>query len=126
MQSEVHGVLFSSGGAFIKYWTNFIIVLAMYNSLTIPLQIFYKEKSHSALLGYPITLIDAIVDLLFLIDIIITFRTSFLDPKLSMEVRDPHIIGRRYIKSAFTIDLISSVPFNALFKVETGLTADFL
>lgn len=54
-------------------------MLAMYNSITIPLQIFYKEHAHSQLNGYPINLIDALVDLFFLIDIIITFRTTFLD-----------------------------------------------
>lgn len=74
-------LLFSNGGPFIKHWNNFIILLAMYNSMTIPLQIFYKDQGHSALLTYPVTLIDAIVDLLFLTDIVITFRTTFLDPK---------------------------------------------
>ena len=93
-----------------------MILLAIYNSLVIPMQIFYKEKAHSALSGTSVKVIDAIVDLLFLIDIIITFRTTFLDPKLSIEVRDPHVIGLRYLKSSFFIDLISSVPFSSLFK----------
>ncbi len=73
--------LFSGSGTFIKQWTNFVIVLAMYNSVLIPLQIFYKDQLPSALKSTSIELIDAFVDLFFLIDIIFTFRTTFLDPK---------------------------------------------
>lgn len=108
-------LLFENSGRFIKYWNNFIIMLAMYNSLTIPIQIFYKTAAISWIQGYPITMVDAFVDLFFLIDIIVTFRTTFLDSKQSIEVVDPHVIGKRYLKSSFTIDFISSVPFNVLF-----------
>lgn len=86
----------------------------MYNSLLIPLQIFYDEKGHSALTGSVVTAVDACVDLCFLIDIIITFRTTFLDTKQSIEVTDPHVIGKRYLKGAFFLDFISSVPFTSL------------
>lgn len=71
-------------------------------------------------------MIDAGVDLLFLIDIIITFRTTYLDPKLSIEVRDPHLIAKRYIKGPLFIDFISSVPFTSIFKGATGGVKDFL
>mmetsp|Transcript_33 Transcript_33/g.64 ORF Transcript_33/g.64 Transcript_33/m.64 type:complete len:175 (-) Transcript_33:2041-2565(-) len=98
----------------------------MYNSLFIPLQIFYKENAHSALGGTTVRMIDAIVDLLFLIDIIITFRTTFLDPKLSIEVRDPHIIGKRYLKGSFMIDLISSVPFTSIINRSSSSFTAFL
>ena len=71
-------------------------------------------------------MIDSIVDLLFLIDIIVTFRTTFLDSKQSIEVRDPHVIGKRYLKGSFAIDFISSVPFNSIFTGTSGFTADIL
>jgi hypothetical protein len=60
-----------------------------------------------------VSFIDACVDLFFLIDIIIKFRTTFLDAKQSIEVKDPHVIGKRYLKGSFTIDFISSVPFTS-------------
>ena len=85
--------------------------MALYNSLFIPLQIFYKEKGHSALLGETVRIIDSIVDLIFLLDIVIKFRTTYLDSKQSVEVREPHKIGKRYLKGTFFIDFISSVPF---------------
>ena len=60
--------MFSGSGAFIKYWNNLIILLALYNSLTIPLQIFYKDRGHTALQGSTVSFIDACVDLVFLIN----------------------------------------------------------
>lgn len=65
--------------------------------------------------GETISFLDATVDLLFLIDIVIKFRTSYLDPKQSIEVKDPIVIGKKYLFSvSFVIDFISSVPFNSL------------
>ena len=84
----------------------------MYNSLIIPVQIFYKDKGHSALSGSVISCIDALVDFCFLMDVIIRFRTSFLDTKQSIEIRDPHIIGKKYLKGSFFLDFVSSVPFS--------------
>ena len=88
-----------------------IILLALYNSLFIPLQIFYKEQGAKFLSGEEVTFIDSMVDFIFLIDIVIKFRTTFLDSKQSIEVTDPHIIGARYLKGTFFIDFVSSVPF---------------
>ena len=59
---------------------------------------------------------DAVVDLIFLIDIIIMFRTTYLDTKMSEEVYDPHKIAIRYIKGRLVIDILSSVPFAEFFS----------
>lgn len=123
--SERRELLCSGSGAFVKHWNNFIIVLAMYNSVLIPMQIFYTSDLPSSLKGQTIDVIDACVDLCFLIDIIITFRTTFLDPMQSIEVKDPHVIGLKYIKGQFFIDFISSVPFTSLFR-STGGAAEGL
>lgn len=97
----------------------------MYNSLFIPVQIFYKEKSHNFFRGEEVNFVDSMVDFIFLIDIVIKFRTTFLDSKQSIEVTDPHIIGARYLKGTFFIDFVSSVPF-ASFSNGTGLATDLL
>ena len=98
------------------------MMFAVYNSILIPLQIFYNDKGHSALTGPTVSFIDACVDLFFLIDIIIRFRTTYLDPKQSIEVRDPHVIGLTYLKGPFFIDFISSVPFSAFASGTGGAT----
>ena len=65
----------------------------MYNSVTIPLDIFYGDDGPTALSGEWIALLDAFVDLIFLIDVIITFRTTYLDTTIGEEVKDTHKIG---------------------------------
>ena len=122
-------LLFSGSGVFVKWWNNIIIILAMYNSILIPLQLFYADMGHSKIdpdTGQVVAFIDACVDLLFLVDIIIRFRTTFLDPKQSIEIRDPHIIAKKYLKGSFFIDFISSVPFNSLISTSSTVLAFFL
>lgn len=113
--------MFSGSGVFVKYWNNLIILLALYNSLTIPVQIFYKTNAHSAFDGTEVKFLDACVDLVFLLDIIIKFRTTFLDAKQSIEIREPHVIGIRYLKGTFFIDFISSVPFASFAASNEGV-----
>ena len=54
---------------------------------------------------------DAIVDLIFLVDVIVTFRTTYLDTTKGCEETDTHKIGMTYLRGSFTIDFASSVPF---------------
>ena len=54
---------------------------------------------------------DALVDFIFLIDVIINFRTTYLDTEKGTEVTDTHKIGIHYLKGQFLIDFASSVPF---------------
>jgi len=123
---ESEQFLFSESGQFFFHWNNFIILLALYDAVLIPLQIFYKDALHSKLRGDAIGLIDAFVEFFFLMDIIIIFRTAYLDPKLGIEVRDPHKIAINYIRGPLLTDLISSVPFNVILASSKGAFADFL
>ena len=72
-------ILFRYSSEFIKYWQNLVIIFAMYNSVTIPIAIFYDIHGPSVISGNTIALVDALVDFIFLIDIILTFRTTYLD-----------------------------------------------
>ena len=56
---------------------------------------------------------DAFVDLIFLIDVILTFRTTYLDTRDGKEETDTHKIAATYLRGSFTIDFASSVPFSS-------------
>lgn len=88
-----------------------VIILAMYNSVTIPMAIFYEGDGPSMIQSEMITVIDALVDLTFLIDVILTFRTTYLDTDKGVDETDTHKIAKRYLNGSFTIDFASSVPF---------------
>lgn len=57
-------------------WDSWIILLALYNSLIIPIEIALEPDQ---LKGVQFTLIGLIIDLFFILDIIIAFRTTFLN-----------------------------------------------
>jgi len=59
---------------------------------------------------------DSLIDLIFMLDIILYFRTTYIDQISGEEVVDTKLIGMRYIKSSqFFFDVISTVPFDDLF-----------
>lgn len=111
MRASDGRIIFSYSSAFIKYWNYAVIVLAIYNSITIPISIFYAEDGHSMFRGALSGFMDAIVDLIFLVDVIVTFRTTYLDTTKGCEETDTHKIGMTYLRGSFTIDFASSVPF---------------
>lgn len=111
-------ILFRYSSKFIQHWSNFVIILAMYNSITIPISIFYDVHGPSFISSNEISLIDSLVDLIFLIDVILTFRTTYLDTDLGKEETNMHKIASSYLRGAFVIDFASSVPF-AIFVPES-------
>ena len=107
-------IIFSHSSDFIKWWNNMVILLAMYNSITIPISIFYGDDGPTLISSQSIALCDAFIDLIFLIDVILTFRTTYLDTILGQEETNTHKIAMRFLRGSFTIDFISSVPLSAL------------
>ena len=77
--------------------------------------IFYGDDGPTFMFSEAIALTDAFVDLIFLIDIIITFRTTYLDTEKGEEVVDTHRIAKEYLNGSFTVDFASSVPFAVFF-----------
>ena len=58
-------------------------------------------------------LYDGVIDLVFWLDIIFNFRTTYLDDNMT-HVTVPEMICARYMKGWFLIDLVSCMPFHLL------------
>jgi potassium voltage-gated channel Eag-related subfamily H member 2 len=61
----------------------------------------------------PLTAIDLIVDIMFLIDILINFRTTYVN-KNDEVVSHPGKIAVHYFKGWFLIDMVAAIPFDLL------------
>jgi potassium voltage-gated channel Eag-related subfamily H protein 2 len=61
----------------------------------------------------PLTAIDLIVDVMFLIDILINFRTTYVN-KNDEVVSHPGKIAVHYFKGWFLIDMVAAIPFDLL------------
>lgn len=66
---------------------------------------------------------DYIVDLIFLLDIFITFRTCIIDEN-GVELNTPMEIAIHYIKGQFTIDLLATVPLDLIIHSILGKSDD--
>lgn len=102
-------------GAFRQKWDMVILILLVYVSLMTPLQIAFFEQDFKNLedwLGWFI--IDQLVDAMFIIDIVLNFRTAWLslDPEdYGRYIFNAKTAAKRYLTSWFPIDLLSVVPF---------------
>ena len=104
-------------------WDLVIIFLAIYNSFQIPFEIaFNPEKMKSP--GF--IALNTSIDLVFLMDIIVNFRTTFYDIETGDEVFDAKRTGRRYLRSRFTIDLLSTLPFDNIAAIFTASSSPVL
>jgi CRP-like cAMP-binding protein len=98
------GVISTRSG-FRFTWDIFMIFLIIYVAVSVPLVLGFGIK-----LTPTIFLLDALIDVLFIMDIILNFFTTYIDPDTKEEVVDRRKIVRAYIAFWFWPDLIGSVP----------------
>jgi len=57
-------------------WDLFIIFLALYNAFSIPIEVCFKLEEMQ---GVGFITLNWVIDLCFVLDIVVTFHTSFID-----------------------------------------------
>ena len=72
-----------------------------------------KDSDAYARYSDPLTIIDLIVDIMFIIDILINFRTTYVN-KNDEVVSHPGKIAVHYFKGWFLIDVVAAIPFDLL------------
>ena len=87
------------------------MLLAIWNWFWVPFDSAFSPSFAETL---EMELLNAFIDILYLFDILINFRTSFTNSKTGEEIFDLKQIAINYLKARFWIDLISSIPFNIL------------
>ena len=79
------------------YWDVVIIILSLYQAVMIPLDIFFDLDFFNS---PQVVTIDSMVDVFFVVDIILRFRTTYIDPISGEEVMDSTMIATKYLKSS--------------------------
>ena len=74
----------------------------------VPFNVALKNKTSE---DVSLLVIDSIVDVIFFIDIILNFHTTYVGPGGEV-VSDPKVIRVNYLKSWFLIDLLSCLPYD--------------
>lgn len=100
-------------------WDMMIVILLSYTAFMTPLSIgfagFGDGNEDSAFTNF---VLDTLVDFLFLADVIINFFTSFERDDGFMEYSLGNI-ALSYLGGFFTIDLVSSIPFDLIYKTNS-------
>ncbi|XP_073943724.1 potassium voltage-gated channel unc-103-like isoform X3 [Choristoneura fumiferana] len=100
-------------------WDWLILILVIYTAIFTPYVAAFQlnepdfDKRSRSFGEDPIVIIDMIVDVTFIIDILINFRTTYVDVADEVE-SDPAKIAMHYLRGWFLIDLVAAIPFDLL------------
>ncbi|KAK7902094.1 hypothetical protein WMY93_018863 [Mugilogobius chulae] len=89
----------------------------------VPYNVSFKTKQNNVTW----LVVDSIVDVIFLVDIVLNFHTTFVGPAGEV-ISDPKLIRMNYLKTWFVIDLLSCLPYdviNAFENVDEGISSLF-
>ncbi|KAI5615863.1 potassium voltage-gated channel subfamily H member 1 isoform X2, partial [Silurus asotus] len=104
-------------------WDWVILILTFYTAIMVPYNVSFKTKQNNVAW----LVIDSVVDVIFLVDIVLNFHTTFVGPAGEV-ISDPKLISMNYLKTWFVIDLLSCLPYdviNAFENVDEGLSSLF-
>lgn len=91
---------------FRRWWDVLAVVFVLYLSYKIPLNFAFDDAWY-----FP-SWLDVLMDVFFFADIALNFRTGFVHH--GHHVTDPALIRDHYIKGWLAVDLLASIPFEAL------------
>ncbi|XP_057681704.1 potassium voltage-gated channel subfamily H member 6 [Corythoichthys intestinalis] len=105
---------------FKAFWDWIILLLVLYTAVFTPYSATFLLDEHGdarqRTCGYtcdPLNVVDLMVDVLFIVDIVINLRTTYVDHNDEV-VTQPGRIAKHYIKGWFPIDLFAAIPFDLL------------
>ncbi|KAG9350046.1 hypothetical protein JZ751_026399 [Albula glossodonta] len=106
---------------FKAVWDWIILLLVLYTAVFTPYSAAFllneqEEDERRRTCGYtcnPLNVVDFIVDIMFIIDILINFRTTYVNHNDEV-VSHPGRIAVHYFKGWFLIDIVAAIPFDLL------------
>ncbi|CAB1318205.1 unnamed protein product [Coregonus sp. 'balchen'] len=98
-----------------------MLVMMMGNLIIIPVGItFFSEQTTTTWLIFNVA-----SDTIFLVDLVMNFRTGIVNEESSEIILDPKVIKMNYLKSWFVVDFLSSIPVDYIFLiVEKGFDSE--
>ncbi|XP_069815376.1 voltage-gated inwardly rectifying potassium channel KCNH2 isoform X2 [Dendropsophus ebraccatus] len=105
---------------FKAVWDWLILLLVIYTAIFTPYSAAFllndQDEQNRENCGYscnPLSVVDLMVDIMFIIDILINFRTTYVNTNEEV-VSHPGKIAIHYFKGWFLIDMVAAIPFDLL------------
>ncbi|XGW14610.1 hypothetical protein V3C99_000691 [Haemonchus contortus] len=116
--TRIHHCTIVHYSPFKAVWDWIILLLVIYTAVFTPYVAAFllrelQDTSRKARFSEPLEIVDLIVDIMFIVDIIINFRTTYVNENDEV-VSHPGKIAIHYFKGWFVIDMIAAVPFDLL------------
>ncbi|KAM9384763.1 potassium/sodium hyperpolarization-activated cyclic nucleotide-gated channel 2 [Pholidichthys leucotaenia] len=103
------------------YWDFTMLMFMVGNLIIIPVGItFFKDETTT-----PWIIFNVVSDTFFLMDLVLNFRTGIVIEDNTEIILDPKKIKKKYLKSWFVVDFVSSIPVDYIFLiVEKGIDSE--
>ncbi|CAB1433515.1 unnamed protein product [Pleuronectes platessa] len=105
-------------GAFKAGWDWLILLATFYVAVTVPYNVCFTaveaRGDGGSAARHPPSVSDILVEILFIIDIVLNFRTTFVSTS-GQVVYDSRSICIHYVTSWLFVDLIAALPFDLLY-----------
>ena len=104
---------------FKRIWDLCILICLVYVFLVLPVELAFDDMLGGGAWGTFRCVFSLILDVIFISDIVISFRTCYIS-KQSELVTDWRLIARNYLSRWFWIDLPASIPLDLIFSLFSG------
>ena len=108
-------------GNFKVVWDWLVLILVIFTAIQVPFYASFSNKppvlfdyylAEEQSLSRMIIILTAVVDFIFILDIFLNFRTTYVRSSSETTERDPKRMAKHYLKTWFIIDLLAAIPFD--------------
>uniref|UniRef100_A0A8C5NE68 Voltage-gated delayed rectifier potassium channel KCNH4 n=1 Tax=Gouania willdenowi TaxID=441366 RepID=A0A8C5NE68_GOUWI len=112
-------------GTFKAGWDWLILLATFYVAVTVPYNVCFtvmkgKDDGSSSAPRSPPSVSDILVEILFILDIVLNFRTTFVSTS-GQVVYDARSICLHYVTTWLFVDLIAALPFDLLYAFNVSV-----
>ncbi|NWU67010.1 KCNH4 protein, partial [Pterocles burchelli] len=107
---------------FKALWDWLILLATFYVAVTVPYNVCFTGREDSLSAARSTIVSDIAVEMLFILDIILNFRTTYVSQS-GQVVYDPRSICIHYVATWFFVDLIAALPFDLLYVFNVTVTS---
>jgi len=131
--APLHACTIRHDSLFKAVWDWIVLVLVIFTAIEIPFSVAFLmplQDEHEGSIGWnfikvtPLLVFNLWVDLMFIVDIIINFRTTFIKRNTDEVISSPKQIALHYLKTWFVVDFVAAIPFESMItpRVDSATT----
>ncbi|XP_066919180.1 potassium voltage-gated channel subfamily H member 2-like isoform X3 [Clytia hemisphaerica] len=106
-------------GRFKVLWDWIVLVLVIFTAIQIPYYAAFSNNVNNIVLDVvknnevrPMLILSLIVDCMFVLDIFLNFRTTYIQSSSDVLEKNPKKLAIHYLRTWFIIDLLAAIPFD--------------